>query len=95
VLLRGLAVLPGRTTVLGCTAQVLFEVAVGVGGEPLVQRSGPIMDLRRGVRGARSMFSLANRTCSTPELRTSLSWVPISRRRFANSAISSPSSSAR
>lgn len=49
VVLHGLAVVAGRTTVLGCTAQVLFGVAVDVFGELLVQRSGPIMDVRGGL----------------------------------------------
>jgi hypothetical protein len=49
VVLRGLAVGPGRTTVLGCTAKVLLALdAVGL-GQLLVQRSGPIMDIRRGL----------------------------------------------
>jgi len=50
VVLRNLAVVAGRTTVLGCTQQMLFGVAVCVLGELLVQRSGTIMDVRRRFR---------------------------------------------
>ena len=48
--LRDLAVVACRTTVLGCTQQMLFGVAVCVLGELLVQRSGTIMDVRRRFR---------------------------------------------
>jgi hypothetical protein len=39
--LRDLAIAAGRTTVLGCTTQMLFRVAVGVGGQLLVRAPAP------------------------------------------------------
>jgi hypothetical protein len=48
-ILRRVAVVAGRTMVLGCTTQVPFTFTGVALGELLVQRSGPVMDVRRGL----------------------------------------------
>jgi hypothetical protein len=57
VILRGLAVVAGRTAVLGGTARVLARLAVITLGQLVVQQSGPLMDLRGGVRCRGGEFS--------------------------------------
>ena len=55
--LRDLAVVACRTTVLGCTEQMLIGVAVCVLGKLLKQRSGTITDVRRAFRCCSGKFS--------------------------------------